>query len=225
MLLSLAVPGAGQRLLGQRRGWAYLAVETLGWGLWLERRRSGAAARDEYRDLAWERARLQIGPRMDGSFPYYETLSKWTRSGSYDEDALAPGVQPESDPAAYNGSIWALARELFLGGVPDPPESSPQYQRALAYYGERAYGVAFLWDWTGTGTAQEEFTSLIAKSDGRFRQATNVLGAVLANHVLASVDAYLSARGHASPVRLRLGPAPGGAGSRWLGGLHVEIAR
>ncbi|HET9947562.1 MAG TPA: hypothetical protein VFQ22_01425, partial [Longimicrobiales bacterium] len=130
----------------------------------------------------------------------------WTRSGAFDADPSAPGVQPEPDPATYNGMIWALAAEIHgLEGT--VPPTDPRYQAALAYYGARAYGPELLWDWSAAPGAQQELARLIERSDDRFRQATTALGVVIANHLLAAGDAWLSSRGRAAPAHLRVVPA------------------
>jgi len=203
---SLVLPGWGQRALGQRRSLAYAAVEAVAWGFWVERRRKGADLREGYRDLAWSAARLRIGAREDGPWPYYEALSKWTRSGAFDRDPSAPGLQPEENPATFNGSAWALARQLhFRGGTPAPGD--PAWEAALAWYRGHAYGEALLWDWTGRSQELAEYQRLIHESDDRFRQATAALGVVLANHLLAGTDAFVSAR-LSGPAQLRVGPSP-----------------
>lgn len=216
-LLSIAVPGAGQLRAGQRRGWAYLAVEALAWAGWAERRYRGRQLQGRYRDVAWERARLQVGPRVDPEWAYYETLTKWMRSGGYDVDA-APGLQPEMDPSTYNGSIWALARGLFLPEGGDMGPSTPGWERALDYYRRRAWDDRFLWDWSSDPGARQEFTNIIASSDDRFRQATHVLGVILANHVVSGVDAYLTGGVGRTAASLRLEPSGlgGPAAGRWL---------
>jgi hypothetical protein len=225
-LLSLALPGAGQHVLGQRRKWAYLALEVAGWAVYLERRAAGGDYRDRYRDFAWDRARLQSGARVDGDFAYYETLSKWARSGAFDADPGLAGVQPEPDPATYNGSIWSLASQIFLPSGSPVPETDPTYQAALAYYQERAYATVMLWDWTGALPGQrEELGRLIEAGDDRFRQATTALGIVIANHLLSAGDAYLAARGLSSPARLRLVQDVHGAGGRWSALLSVAVGR
>jgi hypothetical protein len=222
---SALVPGLGQHTLGQDRKWAYWAVEAIGWVLYVDRHRAGGELRDEYMTFAWDEARIQNGARIDGNFGYYETLSKWNRSGAFDGDPGAPGVQPETDPTAYNGSIWALAMQIFLPGGPGVPESDPQYQRALQYYHDRAYGTDFLWDWTGTGVAQDAYGGLITSSDDRFRQATNVLGAIIANHVVSAVDAYLSVRGIATPSEVRVAPTFGPGGGGWSTWVRIPVSR
>ena len=223
--LSALVPGLGQHTLGQGRKWAYWAVEAVGWVLYVDRRRAGGQLKDEYRTFAWDEARIQAGARIDGDFGYYETLSKWTRSGAFDGDPAAPGVQPETDPTAYNGSIWALATQIFLPGGPGVPDTDPQYRRALQYYHDRAYSADFLWDWTGTGMAQDEYGGLITSSDDRFRQATNVLGAIIANHVVSAVDAYLTARGIATPSEIRVAPTLGPGGGGWSTWVQLPLSR
>lgn len=198
---SAVIPGVGQLLLGQRRGWGYLALEALGWWAWTNRRGAGADARQAYRDFAWEQGRVQSSARVEGNFDYYETMSDWDRSGAFDADPTTAGVQPETDPTTFNGSIWSLATRLFpdLSGAPDG-EPRPE---ALGYYVERAYGTEFGWDWTTAGPgARNRFEELIEESDDKYRQATNVLGAILAHHVVSGVDAFLSAR---TRHQLRLG--------------------
>jgi len=213
---SLVVPGWGQLALGQRRAFAYAAAEVILWALWAERRGKGNDLREAYRDLAWQTARQPAGTaRRDGPWAYYEALSKWARSGALDRDGALVGVQPEEDPATFNGSVWALARGIyFAGGTPSPGD--PAYEAALAWYLERAYGEGFLWDWTGKGRALDEYRQLIHRSDDRFRQATAFLGAVLANHVLSGTDAFLSARLRgATQVRLT-SLSPGDPAAIWL---------
>ena len=222
-LLSLAVPGAGQHVLGQNRKWLYLALEVAGWALWAERRAAAYDYRDRYRDYAWERARIQSGQRIDGDFEYYERLTQWTRSGAFDVDPASAGVQPEMDAATYNGSIWSLASDIHLPPGPLPPETDPAYRAAVAYYESRAYGTALLWDWTAGSGSMQELGRLIEESDHRFGQATTVLGAVIANHLLSAVDAYISARGRASPVRMRVVPGETPArAAGWLVLLSVD---
>jgi hypothetical protein len=204
--LSALLPGAGQHVLHQDRKWLYLALELGAWGFFLERRHAGDEYRDRYRDFAWDNARFQTGGRTDGDFAYYETLTHWARSGAFDRDGGSSGVQPELDGATYNGSVWDLAAGLFLPGGPGSGEGDPGYPSALAYYTARAYGPEMLWDWSGAPGAQAEFSRLVDVSDSRFRQATTLLGIVIANHLLSAVDAYISAGG-APPARLRIVPA------------------
>jgi hypothetical protein len=223
--LSAVLPGAGQHLLGQRRKWAYLAIEGLAWALWIDRRAVAGDFRDRYRDFAWNEARIRSTPRVDGDFEYYETLSKWQRSGAFDADVDAAGVQPEADPMTFNGSIWALAARIYLPEGSTTPVNDLQYQRALAYYQERAYGIEFLWDWTGTADARQTYSDLIGESDRHFQQATNVLGILIANHVVSAVDAFLTARGLAVPGEARVVPTIGGRGTGWTATVRLALPR
>lgn len=220
-LFSAVVPGSGQYVQGQRRAWAYLALETVGWIAYFDRRAAGADYRDRYRDFAWLEARLQSTTRIDGDFDYYETLTKWQRSGRFDAQPSTPGVQPEADAATFNGAIWARASRLFIPDGVSVPESDPRYQQALDYYRERAYGPELLWDWTGTGDAQDEYASLIRASDQRFRQATNVLGLVVANHLVSMADAFVSARIPHTTMRSGVLPTSFGGGPVWT--TRVEV--
>jgi hypothetical protein len=215
-LLSAALPGAGQWFLGQDRWPAYLAVEVWAWVRFLDRRREGKDLRSDYKDLAWLVARrVSTGQRTDAGWDYYEALSKYRTSGSFDTDPLVPGIQPEMDPETFNGSIWALAREIFLPEDPETPptESSEPYQKAYSYYLNRAYGPEFAWDW-GTNTLhREEYAALIRDADEALRGSTKMVGVILANHLLSAVDALASGRlgisGQSDPtvsVQLRPGP-------------------
>jgi hypothetical protein len=151
---------------------------------------------------------------MDGDFAYYEALTKWTRSGQFDREPGPEGIQPEEDATTYNGSIWTRARELF---GPTGPED-PRYAQAISYYEKHAYDARFLWDWSGRQAAFDEFRRLVAESDDRFRSATTALGAVLANHLLSGVDAYLSA-GFNAEAQARV--IPSSDGRRWTLLLHA----
>jgi hypothetical protein len=224
-VLSALVPGLGQHTLGQDRKWGYWAVEAVGWFLYVDRRRAGGDLREEYKAFAWDQARIQSGARVDGEFAYYETLTKWDRSGAFDRDPAAAGVQPETDATAFNGSIWALATQIFLPGGSAVPETDPQYQRALQYYFDRAYGAEFLWDWGASGGTQGQYGSLITSSDDRFRQSTNVLGAIIANHIVSAIDAYLSVRGVATPTEVQFAPSFGPRGTAWSTWVHVPMPR
>lgn len=191
--LSLLLPGAGQLVQGQKRGWAYATLEAVGWIFYIERRRSAGDYRGRYRDLAWESARVHASSRIEGDFTYYERLTQWERSGRFDADPGSPGVQPEADASTFNGSVWDRARRIY--GVPSGDPGGPGYESALAYYGELAYRDAFLWDWTEHTEARGRFASLIRTSDAHYRHATIALGLLFANHLISAADAFVSVRG------------------------------
>lgn len=222
---SLVLPGAGQAALGLKRWLVYGALELAFWGVHLEAAADYRRLATAYRDLAWEAARSPTGPaeRVDGSFGYYETVSQYVTSGAYDRDPGAPGLQPEDDPATYNGTVWELARQLFLpGGTGDPGTSA--YDDALAYYEEKAAGPGFLWDWSGRLSELDRYRGIIRDADAEARVRATALGLVLANHMVSAVDALVVARlrGEAG-VRLesRIHETPGPM--RWDVGVRIPL--
>ena len=194
-LSSALVPGWGQYQQGRRRWIAYVGLELTAAYLHFDRKSDARRLRRRYRDLAWNEARGG-GPqsaRKDGDFVYYETLTKWVRSGAFDVDPGLPGLSPETDPATFNGSIWSLAVEIFNLDHTNPG-MSPGYAGALAFYQDRAYGPDFLWDWSGSPGSQQRFGDLIQESDGRFRAARQALGLLVANHLASALDGFITAR-------------------------------
>lgn len=191
---SLLVPGSGQAALGVRRWVVYGALEAGFWWAHLDARADFRRFTRRYRDLAWEVARNPgQEPRRDGSWGYYETMSQYVTSGAFDADPAQPGIQPEQDAATYNGTVWEIARGLYLpNGVVD--ETSPAYERAIQYYQGRAAGPDFLWSWAGSEEDMDAFRGLIEAADDESRTATGILGLILANHLTSAVDALLVAR-------------------------------
>ncbi len=194
-LASLLVPGSGQFLAGHDRGAMYIAVEALllvrFFGFQAEGRREG----DRYRDLAFTVARAAFDPSVrDTAFTYFEQVSKFAESGPFDLDP-GPAFIPPDDPSSYNGSLWLLAKETFFAD-PDslPGQQSEEYQRAVAFYRQRAVGPNFRWSWRNAGLEQDLFRRTIRQSDEGYRQATQQLGFLLVNHLISAVDAVISNR-------------------------------
>ena len=214
LLYSALVPGLGQRKLGKGRWLAYLAVEGAAWIVFAHKRWSATHERDQYRDLAWEAARSFDGLRVDGDFPYYETMEKFLESGAFDTDSSAPGIQPEMDQSTFNGQAWALATEIHFPPGVNPLPGDPEYAAALADYQTRAYDEPFEWSWAGQSAALSDYKDLIDSSDGSFRRASQFLGVVIANHLLSGIDAFVTARIQGSTrsqteVQIRLLPPDG----------------
>ena len=169
----------------------FAGLELLGWLVHLDQRRDGYRLRNEYVDMAWMVARSgDSQPGSEGDFEYYERLGSWTRSGSWDADPAHAGVQPEDDPDTFNGATWELARDIFL--PPGAGEGHPSFASALEFYQDRAYPPELLWDWTGKEASLNQYRALIKRSDEALRTASIVLGAVVANHLLSAVDAFVS---------------------------------
>jgi len=192
---SAVLPGIGQFLHGQNRGAVYLAVE----GLFLIRffafHAEGRRESRQYHDLAFTVARATFQPMTrDTLFEYFEQLGKFLESGPFDTDP-GPALVPPLDERTYNGSIWSLARRTFL---PDPDSiadvDSEEYQRALEFYRQRAVGPNFQWSWRNAGLEQDLYRQSIRRSDEGFRQATQQLGLLLANHLISAIDALITGR-------------------------------
>ena len=199
-LSSLVVPGLAQYRQGQHRWIAYAGVEIVSAVLYVAARADALGLRDEYRAFAWSAARsgFSTEPRRDGDFVYYERLTRWPTSGRWDSDPVIEGLQPERDPSTYNGSVWALAMDIY-NLDPGAPQGSPGYVRALDYYRENGYGPPFLWTWREGSGDQRRFAGLITSSDSRFRDARLALGILVANHVFSALDGFITARLRALP--------------------------
>jgi hypothetical protein len=211
-LLSAVLPGAGQYTQGHRRWVAYAAVEVTSWVLFGRARSRATGFRDDFEDLAWETARTFAGDRRDGDWKYYERLTKFARSGAYDTDRAQAGIQPEEDVTTFNGDAWKLARQLNFSPGSEPVPGDAEYEAALEFYRDRAVTAEFEWDWTGLEMERAGFQGLIDESDAAFKDASLIGGAIVLNHVLSALDAFLSARVTGLtevPVRFTSGWAPG----------------
>lgn len=194
-LASAAVPGAGQLLGGRDRGALYAVGEALLLTRFLAFQAEGRRERQRFRDLAFTVARGPFSPMArDTAFEYFEEMGKFIESGPFDVDP-GPALVPPTDERTFNGSMWALARETFFAD-PDsvPPPDSEAYQRAIAFYRDRAVGPNFRWSWRNAGLEQDLFRQSIRQSDEAFRRATQQLGLMLANHLLSALDAFITHR-------------------------------
>lgn len=194
-LASAVVPGTGQARLGQDRFVGYLAVEGFLWVRYLADRRAGTDARNAYRDLAIRVSRAEYpGPKPQGNFEYYERMEHWIASGVYDGDPT-DGFAPESDTTTFNGKMWSIARTTYWSDprVP-PPVDSPAYQAAIRFYVQNAVPPEFRWSWRNARFHQDTYRRTVRASNDGFRHAAQDIGAVIANHVLSTVDAYISLR-------------------------------
>lgn len=225
VVLTVALPGTGHRALGHRRWVSYLAADLLSWAWMTETRARAHAHRDGYRDLAWRVARGRPEPRSDGDWGYYERLLRFRSSGAFDREPHRPGIQPETDPSTYNGSIWALAGQIFFpGGVPPSDEGDPAWQRALEYYSRYGTPPHLLWDWGENAAARAAYARLVRESDDAFRQSVTIAGVLLANRVLGMADLLATARWGGAvdpPVQIRGDMDPATLQLRLHGRLRV----
>lgn len=195
---SALVPGSGQAMLGTLRFIPYVAIEVLGWSRYAGHSGDARRWRDGYRDLAARVARAPFagsGTPPIGDFDYYERMEHFEESGRYD---IVPGgpLDPETDSLTYNGYIWQLARRTYWTTTPGvtPDTSSSEYKQSIAFYQHRAYDGAYRWSWTNSPAELQRYRSLIHDSNESHRRAMQDLGLVIANHVLSTVDAYITVR-------------------------------
>lgn len=198
-IASAVVPGTGQARLGQDRFVGYMAVEGFLWIRYLTDRRAGTDARNAYRDIAMRVSRAGFpGPKPQGNFEYYERMEHWIASGVYDSDPGA-GFSPETDTTTFNGKMWSIARTTYWSDPKTPPPvGSAAYEAALNFYRQNAVTADYAWSWRNAPLHQDVYRRSVRASNDGFRHAAEDIGAVIANHVLSTVDAYIS-------LRLRLG--------------------
>ncbi|MGD8727254.1 MAG: hypothetical protein PVH40_06390 [Gemmatimonadales bacterium] len=227
-MASLILPGSGQLMAGQDRGAIYLAVEGLLLIRFFSFQSEGKRQRDQYRDLAFSVARAPFDPFLrDTAFSYFETMAKYVESGPFDTD-VGPGLAPPEDPVSYNGSQWELAKQTFFANPDSVPDvDSEEYQRALSFYRERAVGPNFQWSWRNAGLEQDLYRRTIDGSDEGYRQATQHLGLLLANHLISAIDAFISGRLSRSGRDVQVGSAlvaqPGSASLRWYTAVSISF--
>ena len=199
---SAVLPGTGQAVMRQTRAAGYAALELYTWLQLAESQRDARRARGEYRRIARDIARQPCAaPCPDGDWDYYERLENPDFVGSGRFDAVPGGeLDPETTDSTYNGLVWTRARELFFGNRATLPTSDPAYQRAIAYYRERAYGDAYFWSWRDRQNLLGEYRLTVKRQNSADRATTNAMGVLIGNRVLSLVDAFVTLR-----VR-RLGP-------------------
>jgi len=189
------VPGTGQFALRQQRSVAYAVAEAFLILQYVAARRDGNRDRSTYRDLAANVARKPFGANAAvGPWEYYEAMEKFLESGAYDR---IPGgaIDPETDLTTYNGARWLLARETYWRNpTVAPSTSSPEYQRALAFYQERAVRDGFRWSWRDAQLQQDLYRQTIAASNRSYQRAVTMTGLIALNHLASLIDGYVSVR-------------------------------
>ncbi len=193
-LLSLAVPGAGQIVQGEKRGYLYLAAEIALWAGFFALNDKGLDERTKYENFAdahWD----------------FEGYSAW-----YDDHCLECSKERASD---YE------CRPLAVYGTQEYYEDIGKYDTYWSWWSESG---------SGSGAAEyldvrNEYWDMRVESNLHLRQARYTITAAFLNHLVASVDSFLSARrrreGGGEPVggtapepRILFDTASGGAGLR-----------
>jgi hypothetical protein len=192
---SAILPGSGQAILAANRALPYLAVEAFAWTSYVRHSVEYRRDRDGYRDLASRVARAAYSAvRPHGDFEYYERMTHFQEAGRYDLVA-GGGLEPETDSATFNGAMWLLARRTYWADPSVPPDTtSAEWKRAVAFYRARAYDQLYRWSWTHAPLEYSAFIDLIRESNDANRRALQDLGVIIANHVLSTVDAYITVR-------------------------------
>ncbi len=192
---SAIIPGLGQAVLGVNRAIPYSAIELFAWTAYVDQSTTARLQRRAYRVLADQAARSTFTTEFPtGDFEYYEHMAHFVEAGQYDR---IPGgeLDPETDPATFNGAIWALARRTFWPQPDVPPDtSSDPWKRAISMYRMRAYPEAYRWSWRNTPTEYRRFQALIEDSNEAARQSRQAVGVLIANHLLSAIDAYIVVR-------------------------------
>ncbi len=196
-LSSAIVPGSGQIRLGQNRFIAYAAVEV--WALvgYVTGETAARRERDRYLGLARDVARaFVLGNDQVGNWNYYEAMEKHIESGVFDRTPGTGAFSPETDTATFNGAIWLRARQLSQWADPnvEPPRTSPEYTAAVTYYAQHAVADAYRWTWRNAQLEWDAYKQSIRRRNDASREAGSYLGILAANHVLSTVDAFITIR-------------------------------
>ena len=194
-LASAVLPGTGQALLGQDRFVGYLAIEGYLLLDYFNVHTEETRQRDRSRALARDVARaLFPGPRPIGSWAYYESMETYLESGVFNR---FPGgeLAPEGDPATFNGNVWLLARKNFWRDPnTEPNHDDATYRRSINFYTANAVKNEFFWSWRNAQLEQDLFRRAIVQRNSASRQATTLLGVLSLNHLLSTVDAFVTLR-------------------------------
>jgi hypothetical protein len=191
-LLSLAVPGTGQVVQGEKRGYFYMAAELALWVGFLALNDKGLDERAEYEDYAdvhWD---------FEGYSAWYDTACVDCPDCGYDCRPLAEyGTQEYYEDIGKYDTYWSWWSASGSGS--DAPE--------------------FL-------AVRNEYVGMRHESNVHLRDARYSMAAAFLNHIVSSVDSFLSARrGHEAggeslggrntpEPRILFDTASGGAGLR-----------
>lgn len=162
-LLSLAVPGAGQVVQGEKRGYIYMAAELALWAGFFMLNEKGLDERGEYEDYAdahWD---------FEGYSAWYDSTCVGCQDCGYECRPLAVhGTQEYYEDIGKYDTYWRWWSSSGSGS------DAPEYQ-----------------------DVRDEYWSMRGDSNLHLRQARYSMTAAFLNHLVSSVDSFLSARrGH-----------------------------
>ncbi|MBN1504588.1 MAG: hypothetical protein JW952_05980 [Candidatus Eisenbacteria bacterium] len=192
LLLSTALPGAGQYYVGKTtRAKIFFVAEAAIWTSFVVFQVQGHLRKDSYIEYAELAAGVDAEDKPE---EFYRAMGQYMRSD--------PG------PSSYNEDVRREARALY----PYDREAQERYLQENGYVGEDA------WEWQSEED-QAHYRSLRRKSLFSFDKATYMLGLAVANRVIAAMDATRSVaqrsdeRRQSSGFRLEMRPNPGSPGS------------
>ena len=216
-LASAAVPGYGQKLLGQNRFVGYLAVEAYALASHLSSRATFDRERRQYLGLAHDVARAFVpGNDRVGDWDYYEAMEKNIESGVYDRTPGTGQFSPEVNLNTFNGAVWLKARQLSTWPDVDvePPHTSAPYITAVAYYAAHAVAPELRWTWHNAQLEWDLYRQTIRRANDSSRDARQYLAVIAVNHVLSMIDAFIT-------LRLRGGVGASRSGYQLVGSLTI----
>ncbi len=164
---SLAVPGAGQLVQGNKRGYLYLIVEVALWGGFFALENKGEDARDKYEsyaDATWD---------FEAYSEWYATTCVGCDDCGYECRPLATyGTQEYYEDIGKYATYW---RWWNIDGD----------EGYIAWDGYSEEDVMF----------RDNYYDMRGDSNTYLRQARYAMMAALLNHIASAVDSFLTARG------------------------------
>lgn len=196
-LASSLLPGFGQKLLGQDRFVGYLAIEAYALAGYFTGQSAVRRERHRYIALARDVARAFVpGNTAVGDWDYYESMEKHIESGVFDRTPGTGTFTPEPNIETLNGKTWLLARQLSNWADPnvEPGHATAAYRDAIAFYQARAVRPEFVWTWRNAQLEWNVYGQSIRRRNDASREARQYLTVVAANHLLSTLDAFVSLR-------------------------------
>jgi hypothetical protein len=174
-LLSLAVPGTGQLVQGQKRGFIYLLAEAALWTGFYVLDQQGLDERGDYEVFADE--------HWD-----YSAYVAWYQENCVECDDCAGDY--DCRPVAEHGS-----QEYY-----EDIGKYATYWRWWNFDGDES-DPGFVWDdYSGGDVAvRNDYWGMRGESNDHLRQARYYMMAALLNHVVSAMDSFLSARTDGGP--------------------------
>ena len=165
-LMSLAVPGSGQIVRGERRGYLYLLAELALWGSFYVLDSRGLDERDEYEQYAddeWE----------------YDEYIEW-----YEENCF------DCEDCGYE------CRPLAEYGTQEYFEDIGKYATYWRWWDLDGDEGDIAWDEYSSDdlSFRDDYWGMRDDSNTHLRQARYFMTAAFLNHVVSAADAFLSAR-------------------------------